>query len=128
MIKFNKRQLMAIHSLVIEETGGVEGIRNIDLLDSAINSSFQTINGREAYFTSEEKIARITWGIVTNHSFSDGNKRIGILVMLILLKLNDIVIEYTQKELIEIGIGLASGNTKYNDLLEWIETHRVKFI
>ena len=125
MIKFDIQQLMELHTLLIQETGGVEGIRNINLLDSAINTSFQTIYGKEAYVTTEEKIARITWGIVTNHSFSDGNKRMGILIMLILLKLNDIAIEYTQKELIQVGIGLASGTVKYSELLVWIEAHRI---
>ncbi|QEH69055.1 Fic family protein [Cellulosilyticum sp. ST5] len=125
MIKFDIQQLIKLHSLLIQETGGVEGISNINLLDSAINSPFQTIYGKEAYVTTEQKIARITWGIVANHSFSDGNKRMGVLIMLLLLKLNDIAIKYEQKELIQVGIELASGSMKYNELLVWIETHKI---
>lgn len=124
MIRFSMQQLMQLHSLLIQETGGIQGIRDMDLLDSAICSSFQTIYGKEVYFSIEEKVARITWGIVANHGFSDGNKRMGILVMLMLLRINDIVIEYTQDELFQIGIGLANGDIKYDELLVWIEKHK----
>ena len=64
------------------------------------------------------------YALVSNHAFVDGNKRIGVFVMLMTLKLNGIVIRYTQSELIELGLSTASGKAKYEDILTWIQNHR----
>ncbi len=61
----------------------------------------------------EEKAARLGFGIISNHAFIDGNKRIGALVMLKTLKLNNVEISYTQKELIDLGLSVAAGDCKY---------------
>ena len=78
----------------------------------------------EVYPTVEEKAARIAFGIVNNHAFLDGNKRIGMLSMLMILRLNQVNIKYTQRELIALGLGVADGSIGYDEILDWIISHK----
>ena len=124
MIKFSKEKVLLLHQLVIESSGGSMELRDIGLLDSALQSAFQTFGGEELYPTKEEKGARIGYNLVSNHAFVDGNKRIGLLVMLSFLEMNGIKIICTDDELIEIGLLLADGKCDYNELLEWVRKHK----
>ena len=124
MIKFSQDKVLLLHQLIIEESGGSNDIRDIGLLDSALNNAFQTFDGEELYPTKEEKGAQIGFSLVSNHAFVDGNKRIGLLVMLSFLEINGIHLSYTDEELIEIGLALAEGTMKYEDLLSWVNNHK----
>lgn len=121
-----KEQVIYLHKQLIQEFGGMEGIRNEGLLESAIASPFQTFSLKEFYPTIEEKAARLGYGLVSNHCFIDGNKRIGAHAMLVFLALNDIQLDFTQEELIQIFLDLASSNSDYNTLLVWIRSHERK--
>ena len=123
MIKFSKEKVLLLHQLITKETGGDVNIRDYDLLDSALESAFQTFDGVELYPTKIEKGARIGYSLIANHAFVDGNKRIGIYVMLTFLEVNGIRLDYTDNEMIEVGLGVASGKMKYNDLLSWLQLH-----
>ncbi|MCQ2409366.1 MAG: type II toxin-antitoxin system death-on-curing family toxin [Clostridia bacterium] len=125
MIKFSNDKVLLLQQLIIESSGGTAGIRDFDLLDSALNSCFQTFDGKELYPTKEEKAARLGFSLVSNHAFVDGNKRIGILVMLSFLEINGIHLKYTDKELIDIGLSLAEGSMGCNSLLRWINDHKI---
>lgn len=124
MIKLTKAQVIAIHSQMIKYTGGIDGIRDEGLLDSALNTPFQVFGEAELYPSIQQKAARLGFGLIKNHAFIDGNKRIGIHVMLIFLELNGIVLDYTQKELSDIGLSVASSIATADDLLDWIFTHQ----
>jgi len=115
-------QIIRMHELLIEQTGGTFGVRDNRLLESALYSPFQTFGGKELYPTILDKVSRITFGIISNHPFIDGNKRIGILVMLTTLELNNIQLNCTDDELIHLGLKLASGEMSNEDLLLWIKT------
>lgn len=121
-----KEQVIYLHKQLIQEFGGMEGIRNEGLLESAIASPFQTFSLKEFYPSIEEKAARLGYGLVSNHCFIDGNKRIGAHAMLVFLALNDIQLDFTQLELIQIFLDLASSNSDYNALLVWIRSHERK--
>ena len=121
-----KEQVIYLHKQLIQEFGGMEGIRNEGLLESAIASPFQTFSLKEFYPTIEEKAARLGYGLVSNHCFIDGNKRIGAHAMFVFLALNDIQLDFTQEELIQIFLDLASGNSDYNTLIVWIRSHKRK--
>lgn len=121
-----KEQVIYLHKQLIQEFGGMEGIRNEGLLESAIASPFQTFSLKEIYPTIEEKAARLGYGLVSNHCFIDGNKRIGAHAMLVFLALNDIQLYFTQEELIQIFLDLASSHSDYNTLLVWIRSHKRK--
>ncbi|MDY4611840.1 MAG: type II toxin-antitoxin system death-on-curing family toxin [Sphaerochaetaceae bacterium] len=125
MIRFSTDKVLLLQKLMIEETGGRAGLRDFNLLDSAIASAFATFDGKELYPSKEEKAARIGYSLVSNHAFVDGNKRIGIYVMLTFLEVNGIRILSTDDELVELGLNLAKGETSYESLLEWIGTHEM---
>ena len=124
MIKFDKEKVLLLQQLVIKSSGGSAGVRDFGLLESAIESVYQTFDGVELYPTKEEKGARLGYSLVSNHAFVDGNKRIGILVMLSFLAINGINLKYTDDDLIEIGLGLADGKIKYEELIEWVICHK----
>ena len=125
MIKFGKEKVMLLHRLLIEETGGEDGIRDVGLLESALEAPYMTFDGKDLFPTKEEKAARLCAGLISNHAFVDGNKRIGVYVLLTFLEVNGISLEATDEELIEIGLSLAKSEMKYEDLLAWIKAHEV---
>ena len=120
MIKFDQDKVLLLHQLLIEQTGGEDGVRDFGLLDSALEACFATFDGKELFPTKEEKAARLGVGLVANHAFVDGNKRICLYVMLTFLEVNGIRLETNDDELVELGLGLAQGEIKYEELLQWI--------
>lgn len=120
MIRFSGEKVLRLHKRITEETGGDPNVRDIALLDSALESAFQTFDGQELYPTTEEKGARIGYALISNHAFVDGNKRIGLYILLIFLEVNGIEIRPTVEEVIRVGLAVASGEMKYEELLAWI--------
>ena len=118
-----KEQVILLHAQLIKETGGSDGIRDEGLLDSAILNPFQSFDGKELYPSVLEKGARLGFGLIQNHAFIDGNKRIGAHAMLVFLALNGHSLSYTQKELTEIILSFASGEKNCDDLLLWLQSH-----
>lgn len=125
MIKFSEEKVLLLHRLLIEATGGTDGVRDIGLLDSALESAYATFDGKELFPSKEEKAARLGVGLVSNHAFVDGNKRIGMYVLLSFLEVNGIQIEATNEEVVEAGLALACGDMKYEGLLAWILEHKI---
>lgn len=124
MIILTVDEIIGLHSKLIAQTGGSEGLRDRGLLESAVYSAQSGFGNEEVYPTVEEKAARLMYSIIGNHSFIDGNKRIGVLVMLMTLKLNGISMEYTQQELTQLGLSVASGKADFNTILAFIEKHK----
>ena len=124
MIKFSKEKVLLLHKLLAEATGGSIGVRDEGLLDSALESAFSGFGDREFYPSKEEKGARLVYCLITNHAFVDGNKRIGIYVMLSFLEMNGIRIQCTDEEIVDIGLSLADGRMTYEELLRWVIDHR----
>ena len=120
MIKFSKEKVLLLHKLITEETGGDPNIRDSRLLDSALESAFQTFDGNELYPTKEEKGARIGYALISNHAFVDGNKRIGMYVLLTFLETNGVKISPTVDDVARVGLAVAAGEMSYDDLLDWI--------
>lgn len=118
-----KSQLILLHEQLIEETGGSPGLRDEGLLESALSAPYQTFASYAPYPTVQQKAARLGYGLVMNHPFIDGNKRIGAHAMLTLLALNGIELVYTQAELIRVILDVAAGKIGYEDLLMWVLDH-----
>ena len=125
MIKFSKDKVLLLHQLIAEETGGSIGVRDEGLLESALEAAFSTFGGQELYPTKEEKGARIGFNLISNHAFVDGNKRIGIYVMLSFLELNGIKIWASNEDVVNLGLSVADGSANYDDILKWIQTHKM---
>lgn len=124
MIRFSKEKVELLHQLMAEATGGSVGVRDEGLLESAIENAFSTFDGEDLYPSKEEKAASLAWSLISNHAFVDGNKRIGVYVMLSFLELNGIRIEASDEDVVELGLGAADGSMKYDEILAWIRKHR----
>ena len=104
MIRFSEEKVLLLHQLMIAETGGSVELRDIGLLDSALEGIFQTFGGVELYPTKEEKGARLGYSLISNHAFVDGNKRIGMYIMLTFLEVNGIRLDCTNEDVVEAGL------------------------
>ena len=124
MIKFSQEKVLLLHKLITAETGGDPNVRDIALLNSALESAFQTFDGQELYPTKEDKGARIGYALISNHAFVDGNKRIGMYVLLTFLETNGIKIHPTVDDVARVGLAVAAGEMQYEDLLEWIHDNK----
>ena len=124
MIWISAEDVILIHSRVIEGSGGLDGLRDRDGLEAAVSAPMQTFDGKELYPTDLEKIARLGFGLASNHAFVDGNKRIGVFTMLMTLQLNSINLHYTQGELVSLGLLVAAGEMDYESILAWILEHK----
>ena len=123
MIKLTKEQVVSIHSSLIKASGGTDGVRDDGLLESALESPFQTFDGHDLYPSIIQKAARIGYSLVSNHPFIDGNKIIGIHIMLVFLAINGIDISCTQEDLIKIGLSLADDTMTFEELSVWLSSH-----
>ena len=113
-----------LHKHLIESTGGSEGIRDENLLDSALSNPFQSFSGEELYPSIQSKAAQLCFGLVRNHPMLDGNKRLGAHVMLVFLALNGYELSYTQQELSGTILALASGKIDIKAIIQWIIQHQ----
>lgn len=125
MITLTKEQVLLLHKSIYERYGGSYGVRDEGLLDSALEAPFQTFEGKELYSSDIDKIVRLGYGLISNHPFHDGNKRIGALTLLTLLDLNGYLINANDKEMSEIIYAIASGSEgkSYEDFLFWVNVH-----
>jgi len=120
--KLTLKQVKAIHHIQIETFGGIDGIRDEGLLESAIESPFQTFDGVMLYEDLIERIARVVFNIIKNHPFLDGNKRTGIAVLMIMSDLYDIEIEASDEEYIELGLRITA-LSDHHEIVDWINDH-----
>lgn len=124
MMLLTVEEIIELYKKMTEKTGGLQGLRDKGLLESAVFSAYASFDNIDQYVTVEEKSARLAYAITNNHPFADGNKRIGILVMLVTLVINDVAIQFSQQELIRLGLDIAGGKTDYDAILDWIKNHR----
>lgn len=120
MKTLNAEQIKRLHKKLLDATSGLNGIRDEKMLDSALSAAFRTFDGLELYPSTTAKIARIGYGLVCNHPFVDGNKRIETYVMMVLLELNKMKIDFSDADVVLIGLDLASGKMTDKQLLDFI--------
>lgn len=123
MILISNDMVKLMHKLIAEQTGGSIGVKDEGLLDSALENAFQTFDGKDLYPSKIEKGARLGFSLISNHAFVDGNKRIGMHIMLLFLEMNGVHLDISDKDIVEAGMGVASGAMKYEDLLNWVKKH-----
>ena len=124
MTKISQEKVMALHELICAETGGDPGIRDVALLNSALESAYATFGGEDLYPTVCEKAARIAFSLISNHAFVDGNKRIGMFILLVYLEMNGVKLRPTNASLARVGLAVAAGEMSFDDLLGWIHENR----
>lgn len=117
MIKLTKDNILTLYKIMVDNTGGTIGIRDTSLLESALNAPFQTFGDEELYPSINEKASRLCYGLIKNHPFIDGNKRIGVYAMLVFLELNNINLNFSDEEIINIALKTADSTYSYEDIL-----------
>lgn len=125
MKRFSRGQILLLHEKIIAFSGGSTGVRDENLLLSAINSPYQTFGGEDLYPSLIEKAVRLGYNLIANHPFIDGNKRIGVHAFFVYLDIHGVKLEYNDKDLIKLIFKIASGLTSYEELLEWVKRHIV---
>lgn len=116
-------EVLLIHKLAIEKFGGSSGIREDSLLDAAVNRPYATFGQQELYPTPIDKAAAIIESFVKNHPFTDGNKRIGYILMRLMLLKNDMDIKATENEKYNFVIAVAESKLDFEEIKSWIEKH-----
>jgi len=117
------QEVLFIHSVVIDETGGTHGIRDLGLLKSAVAQPLHTFGGQDLYPTLVLKAAALVSALAKNHPFVDGNKRTAAVTLGVFLELNGENLKASQKELVEFMVGLASEKMDVAKASRWIENH-----
>lgn len=123
MIWISAEDILLIHSRVIEGSGGLDGLRDRNGLEAAIAAPMQTFDRQELYPSDIEKIARLGFGLASNHAFVDGNKRISAMMTQLLLKWNGYDLTLRTGELADMFIAIADGTANGKDLLDWVYAH-----
>lgn len=117
--------ILQLHRKSLLHDGGEDGIRDQGLLESAYYAPLASFGPIEAYPSIVEKAVRLSWGLIKNHPFVDGNKRVGALVLLVFLDLNHIELSLNENELAEEAYHIAKGEHSYDDFLNWTMNHIV---
>jgi death-on-curing protein len=118
------KDIIYINDLTIKKHGGSPGIKNQSLIESSLNSGLATFGGEDLYPNVEDKISMISYSFIKNHGFNDGNKRVGCIVLLTLCHKNNIPIKPSKKDLISLGLGVASGSLGKDDIKSFILKHK----
>lgn len=121
MIYLNQNQVLKLHDKIINKFGGIHGIRNEALLQSALANTLQTFAGLDLYPSVFDKAVPLCFGIIKNHPFLDGNKRLGLHLMLILIHINSLKIDIAHDELIDIIFNIADGTFNRQDFLQTLK-------
>ncbi|OOO00448.1 MAG: death-on-curing protein [Epulopiscium sp. Nele67-Bin004] len=125
MITLSYEQVLHIHERTIIKHGGSQGVRDSGLIQSALLKACATFDGQDLYPSTINKIATITFSLVKNHGFIDGNKRVGAIVMITLCRLNKINISISNYELTKLILGIADSSINENKLNEFLQTHTI---
>lgn len=119
-------EVLLIHSVVIDETGGIHGIRDEGLLQSAVQQIQQTFSGQELYPTIFDKAAALFLGLLKNHPFLDGNKRTATVALGVFLELNGYVLKLDSMDLADWVQHRAAVKADTPDTVLWIRAHTIK--
>ena len=119
-------EILAIHDYQIERFGGLEGILNIPLLESAINRPITNISGKDMYESVHEKAAVLAFSLIKNHPFVDGNKRTGLHAALTFLELNGYKVTISQKMLVRLGLDVADKNADLKETTSVFKKYSVR--
>ncbi len=116
-------EVLKLHSQIIDQSGGAQEIRDLGLLESAVAQPLMTFGGEDLYPSLIEKAAALSFSIIMNYPFVDGNKRTEHAAMEVFLVLNRLEIDSTVDEQEKILLALASGEVEREAFVEWLESH-----
>jgi death-on-curing protein len=126
MLYLSKEQIMLIHSLVVDETGGAHGVRDLHLIASLENLPQQTFGGKELYPSVFIKAAVYLRNIIMNHPFIDGNKRTGMSVAAVFLENNGYKLKITDGEIEKFALRVISDKLDLEPIANWLKANLEK--
>ena len=116
-------EVLALHKEIIAASGGIGGVRDLGVLESAVNQPRITFDQQELYHDLASKAAALCFSIVMNHPFLDGNKRAGHAAMEVFLFLNGHEIKSGVDEQEKIILDLAAGKLDRENFAVWVKNH-----
>jgi death-on-curing protein len=118
----NLEQLLEIHALLIRDTGGANGLRDLGRLESSLATQTQNVFGQELYESEIDKSAALIRSIIADHPFVDGNKRAAMLVGLTFLDINNIKVEISRGEIEDFAVKIAIDKLDITAISIWLST------
>ena len=123
MIELTLEQILELHTLVIGETGGSIGLRDLGRLEASIATQSQNVFGQELYPNIEDKAAAIIRSIIADHPFVDGNKRTALIAGLTFLNLNNVNFKFTYGEIEDYAVKVATEHLDIPQISIWLQIH-----
>ena len=115
------KDVLAIHAVLIENYGGAQGVRDLALLESALNRPFATFDALDLYPTALDKAAALIESILINHPFIDGNKRTGYVITRLYLRQNGYDISADESQKYEFVISISKGQLDFEQIKQWLQ-------
>ena len=125
-IQFTLQDIYELHTQLENAFVLSSGVRDENLLASAVNTPFQTFMGNDLYPSLYDKAAQLCYGIANNHPFTDGNKRTALHSMYVYLIINRFDIMATQQDVENMIIDVAAGNMTNTELVQWLQKNTVE--
>ena len=125
-IQFTLQDIYELHAQLESAFVLSPGVRDENLLASAVNTPFQTFMGNDLYPSIYDKAAQLCYGIANNHPFTDGNKRTALHSMYVYLIINGFDITATQPDVENMIINVAAGNMTNTELVQWLQKNTVE--
>ena len=120
-------EVLELHRLCLEQSGGSEGVRDLGLLESAVAQPSATFGGHDLYPTVADKAVALGFSLIMNHAFVDGNKRVGHAALEVFLVLNghELVASTGHQEAVILGV--AGGTIGRDEFSNWVKQHVIEW-
>lgn len=122
----SEEKILLIHNRVVDETGGLHGIRDIHAIQSAVEQPRQAVFGRELYPTIFLKAAVYARSIIAHHPFLDGNKRTGITIASVFLEENEYKVNAIEGEFYSLALRIAEDKLEHKEIAKWFKSRTTK--
>jgi death-on-curing protein len=121
MIYLSFEQIIKLHDALIDKFGGLLGIRERGLLESALVAPMMVVFGEELHKTIYNKAAAYLFYIAKNHAFLDGNKRTAAAAALSFLRANGKSPKYDVDDFLEFVVSVAEGQADLDTISNYFE-------
>ncbi|HLA88427.1 MAG TPA: type II toxin-antitoxin system death-on-curing family toxin [Anaerolineales bacterium] len=123
MIYLTAQQVLFLHARLVAETGGSHGVRDINLLLSAVGRPQASFDDQDLYPDLFTKAAALMDSLIRNHPFVDGNKRTGISAAGLFLRINGYRLNPSNIELEKFTIEVAHSKYPVEEIAVWLQTN-----
>ncbi len=120
------KDVLLLHQMQIDAFGGSHGLRDFDLLESAVMRPQTSFDGVDLYKSLFDKAAALVHSLLMNHQFIDGNKRTAIFSVMTFLALNGYAFNAEQKEIVEYALYIENSKPEIEEISLWLKKHSIK--